>query len=247
MPGLRPVLLLSLVGFALGLIVGMPLRWAVPLLPKSLRCDAPSGSLWSGACANLGLDSLNVGMVRWTARPGALLLGRLSADVQVVQPGLSGRATFAAALTGRVIARDVDARIDLGGPLLSRFASSLRGNLTLDLDELQFADGWVRALRGTVDAGDLEQLSPQPLMLGGYRIQFDTPPDSAGRIVGTLRDQGGPLEVEGTLALTATPGYELQGSVRARPGAPPVLEQQIRFLGSPDGAGRRPFAQAETF
>lgn len=247
MPGLRPVLLLALFGFVAGLVVGMPLRWAVPLLPKSLRCDAPSGSLWSGACANLNLDALNLGAVRWTLNPGSLLRGRLGAQLQVVQPGLSGRASIAIGLRGRVTAQDVDAQISLGGPLLARYAASLRGTLTLDLEELQFDDGWVRALRGTVEASSLEQLSPQPLVLGSYRMQFDADPDSAGRIVGKLRDQGGPLDVEGTITLTASPGYELQGTVLARPGAPPSLEKQIRFLGSPDGAGRRPFAQAETF
>ena len=247
MPGLRPVLWLSLFGFAVGLIVGMPLRWAVPLLPKSLRCDAPSGTLWSGGCNNLSLDALNLGTVRWTLKPGSLLLGRIGADVQIAQPGLSGRASLAMGLGGRVTARDVDARISLGSPLLARFAASLRGDLALDLDELQLDDGWVRALRGTVAAANLEQVSPQPLVLGSYQMLFDAEPDSAGRIVGKLRDQGGPLDVDGTLTLTATPGYELSGTVLARPGAPPSLEQQIRYLGSPDGAGRRPFAQAETF
>lgn len=247
MPGLRPILGLSLLGFVLGLIVGMPLRWVVPLVSKSLRCDAPSGSLWSGACTNLSLDALNLGTVRWTLKPASLLLGRLGADVQVTQPGLAGSASLAIGFGGRVTAQDIDARISLGGPLLARFAASLRGDLTLDLDELQFDDGWVRVLRGTVDAADLQQLSPQPLALGSYRMQFDSATDSAGRIVGSLRDQGGPLDVDGTLTLTASPGYELQGTVLARPGAPPTLEQQIRFLGSPDGAGRRPFAQAETF
>lgn len=247
MPGLRPVLLLAVLGFVLGLVVGMPLRWALPLLPKNLRCDAPFGSLWSGGCTNLGLDVLNLGSVRWTLTPGSLLRGRVGADVQVAQPGLTGRASLAVGLGGSVTAADVRADIALGGPLLARFASSLRGNLALNLDQLELKDGWVRALRGTVDASQLEQVSPQLLTLGSYRMVFDAAPASDGRIVGKLRDQGGPLDVEGTLALTATPGYELQGTVVARPGAPPVLEQQIRFLGSPDAAGRRPFAQAETF
>jgi general secretion pathway protein N len=247
MPGPRPVLLLSLLGFVLGLIVGMPLRWALPLLPKSLRCETPSGSLWSGTCTTLSFGALNLGTVQWMLKPASLLLGRVGAEVRVTQPGLTGSASLAVGFGGRVTAQGIDARISLGSPLLVRFAASLRGDLTLDLDELQLEDGWVRALRGTVDAADLEQVSPQPLALGRYRMQFDSAPDSAGRIVGKLSDQGGPLDVEGTLTLTTSPGYELQGTVLARPGAPPTLEQQIRFLGSPDGAGRRPFAQAETF
>ena len=40
---------------------------------------------------------------------------------------------------------------------------------------------------------------------------------------------------------------EAEGLVAARTGAPPELINNLRFLGSPDATGRRPFSVAGTF
>jgi hypothetical protein len=48
------------------------------------------------------------------------------------------------------------------------------------------------------------------------------------------------------MRLTPQPGFDLQGEVTARPGAPPELINNIRFLGSPDALGRRPFGVSGT-
>jgi hypothetical protein len=75
-------------------------------------------------------------------------------------------------------------------------------------------------------------------------IEFPAAP--GGEPVGKLRDLDGPLAVEGTMRLTRQPGFDLQGEVTARPGAPPALINNIRFLGSPDALGRRPFGISGT-
>ena len=83
--------------------------------------------------------------------------------------------------------------------------------------------------------------------LGSYQLGFDGGEDENGAVRGKLRDTGGPLDVAGTLALTPAPGYLLQGTVATRPSASSLLQRQIAFLGSPDAAGRRAFAQEATF
>jgi hypothetical protein len=65
--------------------------------------------------------------------------------------------------------------------------------------------------------------------------------------VGQIRDLGGPLSVTGTLKLTRQGGYEVEGLVAARADAPPELINNMRFLGSPDATGRRPFSLSGTF
>jgi len=47
--------------------------------------------------------------------------------------------------------------------------------------------------------------------------------------------------------LTPAPGFELEGFIAARNGAPPELVNSLRFLGSPDATGRRPFSLSGTF
>ena len=72
-------------------------------------------------------------------------------------------------------------------------------------------------------------------------------PGGPGEPTGKLRDLDGPLAVEGTLRLTRQPGFELEGLVAPRAGAEPALINNIRYLGSPDATGRRPFSVAGTF
>ena len=68
-----------------------------------------------------------------------------------------------------------------------------------------------------------------------------------GEPTGKLRDLDGPLAVEGTLRLTPQPGYELEGLVAPRRGAPPEIVSSLPFLGAPDATGRRPFSVVGTF
>ena len=53
---------------------------------------------------------------------------------------------------------------------------------------------------------------------------------------GQIKDLDGPLSVQGTLRLTRQGGFEVQGTVAPKPGAPTKLTDNLRFLGSPDAA-----------
>jgi len=112
----------------------------------------------------------------------------------------------------------------------------------LALAELQH--GIVRQLQGRIEARNLEERSGNNTALGSYAVSF---PGGSGDQVGTLRDLEGPLALEGTLRLTPAPGFELEGFIAARNGAPPELVNSLRFLGSPDATGRRPFSLSGTF
>jgi hypothetical protein len=247
MPGLRAAVALAVAGFVLALLVTWPLRWLTPLLPDSLECATPTGTVWAGQCVALRVGPNALGTIAWNLRAAELLRGRVGGDMRVQQPGLSLQGVVAVGLTGAVHARDLRGELELGYTFIERLAPNLRGRVVFDVAEIAFSDGWVRELQGRVDVTGLQQTYPQPLALGDYTIRFAGGADSEGRLIGQLQDRGGPLDVRGTLALTAQPGYELVGSVRARPEAPPVLAQQIQFLGSSDAEGRRPFSQSETF
>ena len=247
MTGLRPALLLALAGFVTAVLLTLPLRWVATALPATIECAAPSGTVWTGRCAALRVGSTLLGQTSWTLRWRELLRARLGGELSIQQPGLTLSAFVSASPTGTLSAREVVGDVQLGYAVVERLAPNLRGRLALDLDEVVVRDGWIRALRGVVRVDGLQQTYPQALALGSYRIEFAGQPDASGRLLGQLQDTGGPLDVRGTLALPANPGYELTGSVATRAETPATLANQIRFLGSADAAGRRQFAQAETF
>ena len=101
----------------------------------------------------------------------------------------------------------------------------------------------IRAIEGVVEIHDLTDGDQK---WGSYSVTF--PPPTAGVPVGQLKDLGtGPLAVEGSMKLTPEPGFDLQGLVAARPSASADLVQNLRFLGSPDAQGRRPFSLESSF
>ena len=99
-------------------------------------------------------------------------------------------------------------------------------------------------LKGTIEVHDLEDRAGNVTPLGSYAVSF---PGGDGEPVGQIRDLGGPLSLQGTLRLPRQGGYELQGTVATRPEASPELINNLRFLGSPDAAGRRQFSLTGTF
>ncbi|MCU0760883.1 MAG: type II secretion system protein N [Steroidobacteraceae bacterium] len=245
----RGLVALALLAFAVVFLARLPARWLPALLPQGVVCIEPSGTVWNGACANFEARGLRAGALRWSLHPLRLLTGRAAATLRIAQPLATVQGEFALAPGGTLEARDVRGTLALApGGLLPGIPGDLDGSVALAVDELVLRGRAVRLLRGRIEVQDLRQRTGEgPLPLGGYLLLFGGEADPSGNVSGTVKDTGGPLDVQGTLTLTPAPGYLLDGSVATRPSAPPVLVRQIAFLGSPDSAGRRPFAQEATF
>lgn len=246
----RRLVALALLAFALAFLARLPARWLPKLLPAGVVCIEPAGTLWNGSCTNFEASGLRAGAVSWSLRPLRLFTGRVAARLQLAQPLARLQGEFAWSLFGGALeARDLRGELVLApGGLLPGVPADLGGRVTLALQELALRDRAVRNLRGTIDVQDLQQRTGEgPMQLGSYQLGFDGGEDENGAVRGKLRDTGGPLDVAGTLALTPAPGYLLQGTVATRPSASSLLQRQIAFLGSPDAAGRRAFAQEATF
>ena len=141
-------------------------------------------------------------------------------------------------------ARNLSADLPLDPALLPAVPPTLHGRAHVQLALAELQHGIVRQLQGRIEARNLEERSGNNTALGSYAVSF---PGGSGDQVGTLRDLEGPLALEGTLRLTPAPGFELEGFIAARNGAPPELVNSQRFLGSPDATGRRPFSLSGTF
>lgn len=249
MASLRGLLALALLAFLLTLVARLPARWLPPLLPQGVVCIEPSGTLWRGACANLETGGLRLGLVRWSLRPLPLLTGRAAASLRIAQPLATLEGELTLSVGGRIEGRDWRGNLILGaGGLLPAVPPDLEGRVALALDRWTLQERAVRQLLGHIEIQELRRRAAAGAMpLGSYELSFADELDAAGNVVGRLEDRGGPLEVAGRLALTAAPGYLLEGTVAPRPSASPELVRQIAFLGTPDAAGRRPFAQEATF
>jgi general secretion pathway protein N len=238
------IALLSAVAFGVIVLARLPADWVIPADRTQGFCTSVEGSLWSGTCAGLTVSGTPVGDVSWQLQPLRLLAGALAAHVTVTHGVANASADVELSFGERVTARNLVADVPLDAKLIPGVPVNLHGHAHLDLTLAQIQHGIIRQLQGRIEARDLEDRSSVNTALGSYLVTF---PGGSGEPTGKLRDLEGPLALEGTLRLTPQPGFELEGLIAPRAGATPALVNNLRFLGSPDASGRRPFSMSGTF
>jgi len=238
------IALLAAVAFVVIVLARMPAAWVVPARGPQWACASIDGSLWGGTCAGLTVSGTPLGDMSWELHPQRLLAGRLAAHLTLSHGPGDAAADVELTFGQRLTARNVLADLPLDPALLPSVPANLHGRAHLELALVELQRGVIRQLQGRIEARNLEERSGNNTALGSYSVSF---PGGSGDPVGTLRDLEGPLALEGTLRLTPAPGFELEGVIAARHGAPPELVNSLRFLGSPDATGRRPFSLSGTF
>lgn len=243
----RPLTLivLAVVVFAAVVAARLPASWVLAMSGHELRCASVAGSVWDGYCGGAELSGTSLGNLTWQLHPGRLLLGRLAAHVQATRTNASARAEVALSFGGTLVARNLVIDLPLEPSLLPALPPQITGSAHVDLTRLELTrTGVVQRIQGRIEVRNLVDSTGQVTPLGSFILSF---PGGAGRPVGRLRDLGGPLALEGTVRLTAQPGYDLQARVAARSGAAPSLLEALRYLGTPDAQGWRSFALAGTY
>jgi general secretion pathway protein N len=199
-----------------------------------------TGTVWSGRAELGALRNLPLRDIEWSVAPLRLALGRISVTLSARPPdGLVTGSLSAGLWDIRFTDVRVTTSLDTLGTLLSLQGS--RGTLSLDIDELSLRDGWPVAALGTVRIRDLEvlPLGAPPgsalLPLGNYELSSFEVADL--RLGAALRDDGGPLEIQGKVMLALqTPGAlagahpRFEGRVRERGSIPPELKTPLEFL-----------------
>jgi general secretion pathway protein N len=238
------IALLAAVAFLAIVLARMPAAWVVPARGSQWTCSSIDGSLWSGTCAALTVSGTPLGDLSWELHPLRLAAARLAAHLTLSHGPGDAVADVELTFGQRLTVRNLVADLPLDPALLPSVPANLHGRAHVQLALAQVQHGIIRQLQGRIEARNLEERSGSNTALGSYAVSF---PGGSGDPVGALRDLEGPLALEGTLRLTPAPGFELEGVIAARRGAPPELVNSLRFLGSPDATGRRPFSLSGTF
>lgn len=220
---------------------GTAIRWFVP---PQVAINGIQGTVWSGSAATGTIAGLPVQDLRWHLRPWTLLTGRVAGNVEVRLP--DGFVTTAFSATRRA-ATFSDLR---GGTSLATLASVVpalrgtRGQASIELSSLRLENGWPEQVRGNLKVAALEITPFIPngnnnlLPLGDYTLTFgDAPPHTvAGRFI----DNGGPLEIAGTVSVNQAREFSFDALIKPRAGAPQMLVDGLKpITADPDADGRR--------
>jgi len=234
---LRLALILAILVFLGTLLARFPARAAAGLLPATVVCEQPTGTLWQGSCAHLQTRSLTLSDVSWTVHPAALLHAVLSADVSSADPRLSGQGHIELERGNIVTARALQLHLPLQSGL-SQIPPGFEGTIEAEIASARLDNGTLDALIGTVRV--LQLHSDLLGELGSFELHF--PED--GSMVGQLHDLSGPLSLQGQVQLTRQNAYTVSGTLQARADASSQLTQALQLIGPPDSEGRRSFSLA---
>lgn len=216
--------------------------------PDELRLSGISGTAWSGRAELGSVPGLPLRDVHWRLSAGSLLIARLAGnfEARLADGFVNARAV---ATLSRLRLENVRASTRLATlrDILPLPIGDAQAELGLSLDRFVLDDGWPVNAVGTLRIGGL---AVPPLLdagggglidVGNFTIEFA---DSGNQgLVGTLDDDGGPLEIaDGMLELGLDRRYLVSGLARTRPDAADPLVQGVTMMTSePNAEGWRRF------
>ena len=221
----------ALLAAVIFIVSALPASIALRFLPKDIRADDASGTLWHGSFAQVTVRGRQIGALEWRLHPLPLFTGALNADVRWIKQGFVLDAVLAAR------GNEVSAQEINGGGAIEDLAElgitrGWTGTVHVAIPELRVDAQKIRAAAGTIKIEALKSKRFGDADVGGYELSFT--PESVqpdGSALAQVRDLGGPLQLTG--ALTIAPAQSLatfSGAVKERTPLPPQLQQEFENL-----------------
>jgi len=237
--------------FLVSLVASMPARIIVDLLASdNLRVGSVGGTVWNGETRLLNIAGLEIRRISWDLHAWSLFTGRLSADIDLQLPDGFARGALALSVTGSISIRDFEATAPVSAITRWMNLPQTTGDASVQIRSLDISNGWPRTAVGSARVGNVPLNLPgvPPTAAGSYQVSFDVEsvPDD-GKFSGELTDQGGVLEIFGTIQLSPPSNYDISGLINARPGAPAGLAEGLVLLGPAGPGGRHEFSLSGSF
>ena len=234
--------LLGVLAFILSLLLLAPATLVTDRLAERLTgfsAQAVEGQATEGSARGVRWRGVWIERLNWNWQALALLTGWLEFQLDADDPEIELNAKVAVNPARRLRLRDASGQLLLArlGALVGPGQLPLQGAVKFNLRELslnaagqpQTADGVVHLLNARTTLG-------QPLNLGDFTVQLM--PATPEGIQGAVKDNDGPLALEGALNLLPDGRYRFTGHAAVREAGNPALRQAMNLLGPPGGDGR---------
>lgn len=239
----RPAVLVALGALLLlfFVIALWPARVAVGwLVPGGASLAGVSGTVWEGSAARVRIGIMDVGSLKWDARPLSFLTGSPTWRLEASRPDGFARGTVKVLGTTGVAVADLDLGTTLDAVSSWIDLAGTRGNVSARVDEVSLEEGILTSLAGRVVVDSLQPIGLRDVDLG--TIEIDIPANQSGPYIGTVTALSGPLRIEeGRVEVQPDGKFVVNGLVAAQPDAPNMIVQGLEFLGAADARGFRQF------
>lgn len=233
--------LFALLAYVVFLLTTFPVDRAYAMLkdrlPPAVQLYELDGSVWHGEAGVAQLGGYRVEPLAWDYRPLGLLAGRVDIAVRFSKDQVRGSGVVGISPGGDLHVADADVSLPVE-ELARAFrlpVIKLAGEVSTSVTTLQVSGQRLTEADGVLLWQQAQVIRPQALRLGDLEAVFET---RDGVIEGTLRDKGGPLQLEGLVTIQADGSYELNASLASRDDTQPALSQTLRRLGRPGPDGK---------
>lgn len=233
------ILLILVAGYVVFLIATLPASWVMEratLANPALKAYGVQGSAWKGTASALVIQGWQIDSVAWELSPWRLLTGEAQIAWHSTGTTLHGDGVLLAGLWGDAIGmKDLDARVpvEVVARQMRLPGITPQGVLLIDLDELRIGGQQIQAVSGTL-TWQHAALS-DTLRLGDIRAELGM---QEQEVRARIKDQGGPVAIDGLLRLKPDGNYRFEAALGARDSNDAGLNATLRLLGQPGSDGR---------
>jgi len=209
----------------------------------SISASGVSGSLWNGSARKVSINGFSLNATRWTIKPLALLAGALELRLTTGWPGGEFEGDLSARITGSLQVKNASLFASLS-ELSAALGLPASGRLSLNIESLAIDNNWPTQAIGSLNLRGLAAVQPgsSPIVLGDYAVAFaNTVVNDENPMIGNITDNGGPLELNGQITLTAPNQYLLETTIRPQANAAKNLKQALEFIAPADNRGEHNF------
>ncbi len=199
------------------------------------------GTLWNGSAQTLIAKNgdFRAHTISWKLRPLSLLLGKISIHTKFVTKGGYGDLIINRSLLGKTSLRNINIKIPIADlkPFLQTVPVDLQGVLDGQFDSIELSDNMkIAAADGTLSWNHAIINALSEIKIGDIILTLK-PTDEGSEGIIESKD-GGPLEINGILQLSADGSYDFKGDLKAKARAPRELKQALQFIGRPGPDGK---------
>jgi len=225
--------------FLVLVVASFPARIATQwFLPADVRLGGVSGSIWNGSASEVAFGEEYFSNLHWSLKPAQLFLGRVALDADLVTLAGPLKTSVALGLGGTVTLNALSGSLSVAGLHPALESNRIGGQLHLQLDEVVLDGGRLQAASGRVAVDRLRIGSLGSGELGRFVADIDTRGDD---IVADVQDDEAVVDLAGSFVVTLGRNYLFTGTIAPNGRTPQSINDNLRFLGSPDADGQRPF------
>lgn len=237
--GRKPFIIVGIGAFLLIVIATFPARVASSwLAPDELRLGGVSGSIWRGRAAEVAYGDEYFSDLRWSFKPLHLFAARVALDARLDTLAGPLSMSLSAGPGGVASLRNVRGKLSVAAIHPAFEANQISGNLELNIEELVLEDGYPTEASGVLTLSELVAGAMGAAPLGSFDAVVET---SDNGIVARVSDKVAIFDLAGTLTLGPDRSYLFVGDIAPTSMTPDSINQNMRYLGSPDAQGKRQF------